>query len=96
MIGYAFCLNLMWMAGPEYEFSLLLGISDRWVIWMVWSICMMESDTLAFVLDYTGISVREMEFCIVHRLSQFQAGFPQFFVLMDQCVWVSYFGKHNC
>jgi len=56
MIGYAFYLNLMWMAGPEYEISLLLlGISDRRVIWTAWSICMMELDTLAFVLDYTGI-----------------------------------------
>jgi len=57
---------------------------------------MMESDTLAFVLDYTGISVREMEFCIVHRLSQFQAGFPQFFVLVDHCVLLSYLGQYCC
>ena len=27
MSGYAFYLNLMWMAEPEYEISLLLGTS---------------------------------------------------------------------
>jgi hypothetical protein len=45
----------MWMAGPGYEFALLLRISDGGFIWMAWSICMIGIDELAFVLDYTGI-----------------------------------------
>ena len=42
---------------------------------MAWSIYMITLDTLASVLDYTGISVRKLEFCFVHRLSQFEAEF---------------------